>query len=407
MKHFTIQLVDSGRQTRQWSIWANALTVGSDPRSKLVLPAPAPRLVGTFRSDAAIELPFGQLLVTEDTPFQSHLWDKARDRIAKSRLLGWNEPGEKGKNARAAVLAGLGALFVFAIGAIVIDGGRARPAIIEGLPPELTIILPEEKKVDPAPKPVEPQEADNPSQAKNIDKSDDPNQNGPTETRTVAAAQQSSPAAVMKNSVMDRLTTMTEGAIGEDVVDPNAKNMVDVILAGLGGNSLKKNTRGGMGAGEGDRMAAVGGYGLGTGLGNGFGKDPRATGDKIRLGTQPGTGVAMRRTVLAPKPTDLALGEDLGTRSPESILRVIRTHIGGFRYSYDKALKDNPDIGGKISVKFTIAPSGDVVAIEIVSSSTGVAALDAEIKEKARRMKFDSIEKGNVTVTYAFVLDRQ
>ncbi|MEK7392286.1 MAG: AgmX/PglI C-terminal domain-containing protein [Fibrobacterota bacterium] len=406
MKHFTIQLVDSGRQTRQWSIWANALTVGSDPRNKLVLPSPAPRQVGAFRSDAAIELPFGRLLVTEDTPFQSHLWEKARDRIAKSRLLGWNEPGEKGRNARAAVLAGLGALFFFAMGAMIIDGGHARPVEVGELPTYIVDLVPPEKPMDPAPKPVEPQEADNPSQAKNLDQSKDPNQNGPTETRTVAAAQQNSPAAVMKNSAMDRISTMTEGLIGEDV-DPNEKNMVDAILAGLGGSNLKKNTRGGMGAGEGDRMAAVGGYGLGTGLGNGFGKDPRATGDKIRLGTQPGTGVVMRRTVLAPKPTDLVLGEDLGSRSPESILRVIRTHIGGFRYSYDKALKENPDIGGKISVRFTIAPSGDVVAIEIVSSSTGVEALDAEIKEKARRMKFDSIEKGNVTVTYAFVLDRQ
>jgi len=43
----------------------------------------------------------------------------------------------------------------------------------------------------------------------------------------------------------------------------------------------------------------------------------------------------------------------------------------------------------------------------VVSSTTGVASLDDEIKDKARRMKFDSIEKGNVTVTYAFVLDRQ
>jgi len=406
MKHFTIQLVDAGRQTRQWSIWANTLTVGSDPRSKLVLPAPAPRQVGAFRTDAAIELPFGQLLVTEDTPFQSHLWEKARDRIAKSRLLAWNEPGEKGKNARAAVFAGLGALFFFATGAMFLCRGPVRPAIIDGLPIEFTIPLPEEKPVDPAPKPVEPQEADNPSQAKNLDQSKDPNQNGPTESRTVSAAQQNSPAAVMKNSVMDRLTTMTEGMIGEDV-DPNAKNMVDVILAGLGGNNLKKDARGGMGAGAGDRMAAVGGYGLGTGIGNGFGRDPRATGDKIRLGTNNGGGVPTRGIVSAPKPTDLVLGEDVGSRSPESILRVIREHIGGFRYSYEKALRDNDKIGGKISLKFTIAPNGSVIAIDVVSSSTGVASLDDEIKDKARRMKFDSIEKGNVTVTYAFVLDRQ
>ncbi len=115
----------------------------------------------------------------------------------------------------------------------------------------------------------------------------------------------------------------------------------------------------------------------------------------------------MRPTIQPPRPTDVELGGEAGSRSPESILRVIRTHIGGFRYSFEKALKSQPDIGGKISLKFTIAPSGDITAIQAVSSTTGVVTLDEEIKDKARRMKFDSIEKGNVTVTYAFVLDRQ
>ena len=52
----------------------------------------------------------------------------------------------------------------------------------------------------------------------------------------------------------------------------------------------------------------------------------------------------------------------------------------------------------------TIAPSGDIVAIELVRQGTGSKALDEELMNKARRMKFDEIEKGNVTVTYAFDL---
>ena len=51
--------------------------------------------------------------------------------------------------------------------------------------------------------------------------------------------------------------------------------------------------------------------------------------------------------------------------------------------------------------------SGDIVAIKVVDSNTGDGELDEEILDKARRMKFDQIEKGNVTVTYAFILDRQ
>lgn len=405
MKHFTIQLIDSGRQTRQWAIWANTLTVGSDPRSALVLPAPMPAHVGSFRSDAVVALPFGQLVVHEDTPARQRLWEVARERIAKSRLLGWNEPGEKGRNARAAILAGLGAIFAFASIGMYISGGHKAAIDIRQLTPDITILVPlaEEKQPDP-PKP-DLVETPMRTEAQNNVPDPSPNQNGPTESRTVAQAQ-NTPAAVMVGSVIDRITTMTDGALGEDV-DPNPANMIDVILAGKGGH-LVKGDRGGRGAGEGDRMAAAGGYGLGTGIGNGIGTDPRATGTKLKMGMpSSGAPVATRRPILAPRPSDVELGGDAGSRSPESILRVIRTHIGGFRYSYDKALKTNAEIGGKISLRFTIAPSGDIVAIEIVSSSTGVASLDDEIKEKARRMKFDSIEKGNVTVTYAFVLDRQ
>lgn len=92
------------------------------------------------------------------------------------------------------------------------------------------------------------------------------------------------------------------------------------------------------------------------------------------------------------------------TRSQESILRVIRQHIGGFQYTYEKYLRADPGLGGKISLKFTIAPSGEVIAISVVSSNTGNVEFDDEIKDKARRMKFDQIEKGNVTFTYAFIL---
>jgi len=86
---------------------------------------------------------------------------------------------------------------------------------------------------------------------------------------------------------------------------------------------------------------------------------------------------------------------------------VIRDQFGGIRYSCEKYLRKNPTASGKISLRITIAPNGDVVAINVTSSSTGMPALDEEIKRKTQYMHFEPIEKGNVTVTYAFVLDQQ
>jgi len=117
-------------------------------------------------------------------------------------------------------------------------------------------------------------------------------------------------------------------------------------------------------------------------------------------------GVIPHAWISPPALSDLKLA-DTGIRSPESILRVIRAHVGGFRYSCEKYLRKNPTASGKISLRITIAPNGDVVAINVTSSSTGMPALDEEIKRKTQYMHFEPIEKGNVTVTYAFVLDRQ
>src|ERR1035437_9403550 len=138
MKHFTIRLSDPSRQTRQWSIWADTLTVGSDPRCALVLPAPgAPRL-GAFLRDAILELPFGRLEVREDPPNCIDRWESARARIARSRLLECKEPGERNRKVRTAVLAGMGILSIASMCVLVRMGNHPLPISVE---PDLTDVI--------------------------------------------------------------------------------------------------------------------------------------------------------------------------------------------------------------------------------------------------------------------------
>jgi TonB family protein len=232
---------------------------------------------------------------------------------------------------------------------------------------------------------------------------------GSSEDRTVAWKNQSNPAHVMDGSVLARINQDLDGLIGEPVDDSKA-SAVDVILAGDGGTKLVKGSRGGHMSGDGDdRLGETGGIGLGMSGRNGFGTGRGSVAGIMRLGTTGGngTGVAMRARVTPPKPSDVELGGDAGSRSPESILRVIRQSMGGFRYVYEKYLRDNPNLGGKISLRFTIAPSGDIVDISLVASNTGDEKLDGNLMDQAKRMKFEDIPKGNVTVTYAFLLDKQ
>lgn len=409
MKHFAIVLTDKNRQTRAWSVWSERLTIGADPRCDIVMPLPAEPLVGVFDTDSSLDLPFGRLEITEDTPWRHGLWASARERIARSRLLAWREPGADSKRLRAAVYASL-AMFALAGTTGLVWLGLQNPGHAQVA--ETTIDIPIFEVVAPVPQEPEPEPEYEVSRGADQPVTDD-REGGPTESRTEAWPPVAPPEVrgVMDRSVLAQVSTAADGIMGDPVDAADEPSAVDVILANGGGGSLQKGPKGGLAASsDGDRMPPMGGVGLGrtgragAGVGAMSRPGPLLAG---RLSDTKGTGIKGRIAEPSPRDMSTEIGSDAGTRSPESILRVIRSHIGGFRYAYEKYLRENPNLGGKLSLKFTIAPSGDIVAMGIVASNTGNATLDGEIKEKAARMKFDAIEKGNVTVTYAFVLDKQ
>ncbi|MBN2035527.1 MAG: energy transducer TonB [Chitinispirillaceae bacterium] len=90
-------------------------------------------------------------------------------------------------------------------------------------------------------------------------------------------------------------------------------------------------------------------------------------------------------------------------RDNMAINAVVASHKTSIRMSYEKYLKRDPSLAGKVTVRFTIAASGAVTAITILENTTGSSDLESEIKRKIRMWRFESISEGDVTVTYPFV----
>ena len=90
-------------------------------------------------------------------------------------------------------------------------------------------------------------------------------------------------------------------------------------------------------------------------------------------------------------------------RDPEVINGVVASHKTSIRMSYEKFLKRNPDLAGKITVRFTISASGRVTMVKIIENTTGNPDLEQEIMRKIRMWQFESISEGDVTVSYPFV----
>jgi TonB family protein len=91
------------------------------------------------------------------------------------------------------------------------------------------------------------------------------------------------------------------------------------------------------------------------------------------------------------------------TRSTASILAVIRSHSPGLRHVYNSFLKMRPGLAGKITLRFAIAPSGQVVDVGLAGSTTAAPEFDAQVVRKVMAWRFDAVKAvGNDIVTVPF-----
>ena len=85
---------------------------------------------------------------------------------------------------------------------------------------------------------------------------------------------------------------------------------------------------------------------------------------------------------------------DSGLRTRKSVHDYVRAHLGEFRYAFLKEQAKNPKLSGGIDLELRLEPGGKVDSIRIVRSTLADSGLDANIVERARRMKFEAVDHG-------------
>jgi TonB family protein len=212
-------------------------------------------------------------------------------------------------------------------------------------------------------------------------------------------------------------------------IDINAKDLVKnsgiLKTLGMGGGGglatifgsggLGGDLKGALGNMMGTQVGDSGGFGglglMGTTMGGGgFGcrMGIGGIGTMGRGGGSAGYGMGVGG-LSAKKLTDVGISDSdsvvTGSLDKELIRQVIRRNIQQIRYCYEKELQVKPDLAGKVSVRFVIAPSGDVQGAKVVDGSTlNEANLSECITVRVRSWKFPAPKGGgNVIVTYPFV----
>lgn len=87
-------------------------------------------------------------------------------------------------------------------------------------------------------------------------------------------------------------------------------------------------------------------------------------------------------------------------RTADEIERVFQQNKGGIFNLYNRALRKNPSLSGQVVVELTIAPNGQVIAVNIISSELGDEKLERKLVIKIKKFKFTKANVAEITVTY-------
>lgn len=92
-------------------------------------------------------------------------------------------------------------------------------------------------------------------------------------------------------------------------------------------------------------------------------------------------------------------------RSLQEIQEVFDRAKGSFYALYNRALRKNPALRGKVVVKLTITPSGSVSDAVLVSSELGDAELEQKILSRVRLLRFAAKSVPEFTYEYPFFFE--
>lgn len=180
-----------------------------------------------------------------------------------------------------------------------------------------------------------------------------------------------------------------ETSLGMDDVSAMGNMWGDEIgdAYGAGGLGLSGIGEGGGGRGEGIGLGSIGtlGHGAGTGTGQGFGSGHGRLGGSHKTSAP---RVRMGATTVS------------GRLPKEVIQRIVRQNFGRFRLCYEKGLGANPNLEGRVSVRFVINRDGSVSNVSNGGSSIPDATVVNCVVRAFYGLSFPKPEGGIVTVVY-------
>ncbi len=172
----------------------------------------------------------------------------------------------------------------------------------------------------------------------------------------------------------------------------------DVLGGSTGGQDIANalNGAGGVGVATADNIGANGPKGGGAGSAASIGDLGTQGGGNVNLGAKGDAAIRGRVADAAPE-------VESGEVDREALNRYVKARKAAIVACYEKELKRNPSMKGKVVVRFSIATSGRATEIEIEENTLGNDAVSACIKAIIRTWVFPFKPESEVPVAFPFV----
>jgi periplasmic protein TonB len=281
--------------------------------------------------------------------------------------LPWASPREDAERFRKILIATLIFTIVMAIVIPLLPVPEREETQVEDVPPRLAKLMIEQRKPPPPPKPQETPKPD----SKPVAKPD------PKPVDRVRQARERAVAALLP--MQDQLADLRDHRMIE--VATAARPLTDAAQAGTTQRSLITSNVGRRSSG------GINTEGLSRGISGGGGNlQGRAT-------TQVGGGLGD-----GPRAVRSGSGQK-ASRSREEIELVFDKNKGAIYALYNRALRNNAALQGKVVLELTIAPWGEVTSCRVISSELNDAELERKLIARVKLFRFEDKDVEAVTTT--------
>jgi hypothetical protein len=175
-------------------------------------------------------------------------------------------------------------------------------------------------------------------------------------------------------------------------------NAVEQAVAGMAGAKLVA----GRGAG-GLSTSGSGPGGGGTGYGHIYGAGSLDTGGRGTHGKGRGPKLAERGEREVSVGMGGGAGDADGSLSKEQINKVVRAHLAGVKYCYEKELQHKQSLSGGVDIFWVIQPDGSVSKANVKSTTLNDTATEGCILRQVKQWQFPKAPGQTIVGRYPFI----